>query len=677
MVSPVKFSNMAPEDVVALKSKLDLSNVDNTSDTDKPVSTAQQAAIDNVENDVPNILNTAGADTPVDADSFNFIQNATDLLKKITWANLKAQLKTYFDTLYNYFSGSYNDLTDVPTVFPPDVHNHDERYYTETEVDSALAEKSDTTHNHDGTYEPANANIQQHIPHTDNPHAVTAAQVGLGNVDNTSDTDKPVSTAQQAAIDNVESIALHQGVSWDSASNTYNRLGSLAGLPLSQSPGNDYLPIHFDMRRCLLNNDGTVNYYIDANDPIMIDGTTVVVSGAATSTSANELVDSGADFVADDVEAGMAVRNATDGTYTLITAVATTTLTLARDIFESGESYEIGTVNFGGADGQVMVEIPKFYHNQSRVGSVLFWNVSLYKLFGYTLHPAFWKDGQEVDYRYYSAFEGSMYDASTEAMTAKGSIATNMYETDDVLCSVAGQWAKTHEKRSEFREAALTRGEGWRQLDFAINSAVQLLYLIEYADFHTQGMIGNGRTTLSDGSWEADSYIGMTGLSIGDGNGTNSVSNGGSAGYLTDYMTYRGIENWYGNVWKMLEGITWDGRWTGVAAAQPVYFTNNVEHFKDYGSDNMRFLTNASYIGTTAGYISDFEETFGFIPSAVGSASLVHDYYWQYSKSSRDYWRVVLFGASADVGGQAGGFTLLVNNIWSAALPYIAGRLAY
>ena len=36
---------------------------------------------------------------------------------------------------------------------------------------------------------------------SDNPHGVTAAQVGLGNVDNTSDADKPVSTAQQAALD--------------------------------------------------------------------------------------------------------------------------------------------------------------------------------------------------------------------------------------------------------------------------------------------------------------------------------------------------------------------------------------------------------------------------------------------------------------------------------------------
>lgn len=40
-----------------------------------------------------------------------------------------------------------------------------------------------------------------HIADTSNPHSVTAAQVGLGDVDNTSDADKPISTATQAALD--------------------------------------------------------------------------------------------------------------------------------------------------------------------------------------------------------------------------------------------------------------------------------------------------------------------------------------------------------------------------------------------------------------------------------------------------------------------------------------------
>lgn len=40
-----------------------------------------------------------------------------------------------------------------------------------------------------------------HTSDTNNPHAVTKAQVGLGNADNTSDLNKPISTATQAALD--------------------------------------------------------------------------------------------------------------------------------------------------------------------------------------------------------------------------------------------------------------------------------------------------------------------------------------------------------------------------------------------------------------------------------------------------------------------------------------------
>lgn len=63
----------------------------------------------------------------------------------------------------------------------------DVRYYTKTQSDLA--------------YEPINANIQSHISSTSNPHSVTATQVGLGNVDNTSDLNKPISTATQTALD--------------------------------------------------------------------------------------------------------------------------------------------------------------------------------------------------------------------------------------------------------------------------------------------------------------------------------------------------------------------------------------------------------------------------------------------------------------------------------------------
>jgi hypothetical protein len=49
-----------------------------------------------------------------------------------------------------------------------------------------------------------------HVGDTANPHAVTKAQTGLGNVDNTADADKPVSTAMQSAL-NLKAPLTHVG----------------------------------------------------------------------------------------------------------------------------------------------------------------------------------------------------------------------------------------------------------------------------------------------------------------------------------------------------------------------------------------------------------------------------------------------------------------------------------
>ena len=45
------------------------------------------------------------------------------------------------------------------------------------------------------------SDLTDHINDTNNPHSVTAAQLNLDNVDNTSDADKPISTATQNALD--------------------------------------------------------------------------------------------------------------------------------------------------------------------------------------------------------------------------------------------------------------------------------------------------------------------------------------------------------------------------------------------------------------------------------------------------------------------------------------------
>lgn len=108
-----------------------------------------------------------------------------------------------------YFQTSYDMVTDKPANFPPSSHNHDDRYYTEAEMNTKLTAKLDTTGNASnvtntftqastlanlttgeklsvsfGKIMKAIADLISHIGNKSNPHAVTKAQVGLGNVTN-------------------------------------------------------------------------------------------------------------------------------------------------------------------------------------------------------------------------------------------------------------------------------------------------------------------------------------------------------------------------------------------------------------------------------------------------------------------------------------------------------------
>lgn len=66
-----------------------------------------------------------------------------------------------------------------------------------TRIEGLISDEAATRAQADTT---VNAKVDSHIGNKSNPHGVTKAQVGLGNVNNTSDADKPVSTVQATAI---------------------------------------------------------------------------------------------------------------------------------------------------------------------------------------------------------------------------------------------------------------------------------------------------------------------------------------------------------------------------------------------------------------------------------------------------------------------------------------------
>jgi hypothetical protein len=112
-------------------------------------------------------------------------------------------------TVHTHATADVTGLDAALTGKAATVHTHDDRYYTETEVDTALSGKAASSHTHAQsdvtglaaalTAKADASALTTHTGDTANPHAVTKAQVGLGNVDNTSDANKPVSTAQAAA----------------------------------------------------------------------------------------------------------------------------------------------------------------------------------------------------------------------------------------------------------------------------------------------------------------------------------------------------------------------------------------------------------------------------------------------------------------------------------------------
>jgi hypothetical protein len=476
-------------------------------------------------------------------------------------------------------------------------------------------------------------------------------------------------------------IPQYYGVSWNESADTYVRTGSTAGQTCGVTLDDAFLPVHRRMRGCLVADDGTVNYYLSATD----------------------------------------WTKKEDG----ITASDLT-----------------------GTDGQVMVEIPKFWYRYGYSGTTHTWEVSPVPLTGFKVHEAFMSDDTELDYLYVGAYEASLYDVSAskyvgqcyqtsvsavfatsddsitiatrtgwatalavgqklvitgtsnnnrtvtvKAIVSATKITVNENLTDetaattviqtqtdvtdttgDVLCSVSGVCPITggsaNGTRAHFRIWAQNRGGGkaandaasvqWSQLYGDANSALQLLYLTEYASFYSQSVLGYGIAAVGDGTWTAyNDYNPIAksgnGNAIGNISGctaTSAITTG--AGATSVYLKYRGIENLYGHLWKFIDGYKVNNNIP--------YLCNNFANFSDAAStDNYTNPTDVNGVAITMHNGSGFQGTLelcgrAFMPASLTGGDATHkitDYYYQAAG-----WCVVLFGGRAGAGADGGAFCL-------------------
>lgn len=99
--------------------------------------------------------------------------------------------------------GNEYDDTELRNLIDKKVDKVDGKQLSTNDFTNDYKTKLDGLNNYDDT-ELSNK-IDNHINNKNNPHSVTKEQLNLGNVDNTSDMDKPISRAVQEALDNIAS----------------------------------------------------------------------------------------------------------------------------------------------------------------------------------------------------------------------------------------------------------------------------------------------------------------------------------------------------------------------------------------------------------------------------------------------------------------------------------------
>ncbi|MCI9641279.1 MAG: hypothetical protein HFJ98_00565 [Eubacterium sp.] len=233
-----------------------------------------------------------------------------------------------------------------------------------------------------------------------------------------------------------------------------------------------------------------------------------------------------------------------------------------------------------GSNGQVMVYIPKFYYKivPLKINKIIeregyhtykanYFITDTLKP-GFKVHPAFInEDGKEVECFLYSAYEGSL---NTYYNSKYIDFDDGLYYEDFTLQvnksniqslpnkkPISGQQISFSRNRGE--TIARRRGEGWHIETIQAVSALQILMMLEYGTMNMQLSLGNGITTLSKvmdtHSQNLSAITGSTN-NLGNNSGEATTTRFSQGVQSEDKaISYRGIENPYGNLFKYVQGI--------------------------------------------------------------------------------------------------------------------------
>ena len=248
--------------------------------------------------------------------------------------------------------------------------------------------------------------------------------------------------------------------------------------------------------------------------------------------------------------------------------------------------------------GDVMVKIPKFYFRRYLDGSVEHIEIANMPTDGFKLHPAFNHSGIETDCVYVGAYK-SGYTSGENSVSLPGKKLT-----------VSGNF---YPSISTIRSAAKAKGNGWGLIDISTISAIQMLFLVEFATNDSQLAVGSGctGTGAAKNTGTCDNVPNLTGRPAG-----------------TDTMVdvvWRGIEGIWGNMEEYVDGIIFD--------SGSYYICNDPDK---YGNSVTSDYTELSYTGPVRNVSGNVIKTMGLdnngnehimLPASASTTSSTDEYY--------------------------------------------------
>ena len=233
-----------------------------------------------------------------------------------------------------------------------------------------------------------------------------------------------------------------------------------------------------------------------------------------------------------------------------------------------------------------------------------------------------------------------------------------------------------------FWDAAQVNGKNWGLINYDHRKFMVMILLSEYGNPNAQGMVGNGLTGTNNGSdyITALSFPCGNTKSLGDSFGSiaheYTMSNGIETTGACD-VSIMGIENPYAQQWEMVQGMyCGSANNSGQNGTEIFIYEGNrmpsSSELATHPSGDYRQLTRL----TTNGYVAQMilGEHFDVMAKSLGGGGTS---YWCDYSYNNNTGQLVLWGAVASHGANAGLGYAISNNAWSDSGSNVGSRLAY